>query len=649
MKRALSILLASLLLASSLVSCGNSGNGSEKETTAETNSLETTAPNTEAHETASPDENTSYDTTKITENGVAKAHIVLPDGASAKEQTAAEELAYHIKLVSNADVTVANAVGADSLPIIIATPDSLPELEELFPEDLAWIRDTGEVGDKERWGSDGFAVKQLDGKIYIFGATPSGVLNGVYDFIEENLDLIWIRSGEEGIIYDEMPTIDIVKADYREKSPFEIRYTAYSDAPVYIRNKHNTTSRPYGNVHTALVLLHESPTFDPNETEYYETHSNGTPLTIASTRQLNYWSELTANTVADSVIAILDGYTEIDRPSYITVSQTDMGWVSGVYPEQTLPFEYAPGKFVSPDDPTYLSTVLFTFINRVARRVAEKYPDVTINTLAYEWSIKPPVCEIEDNVSVWFCQYHEDFTKDSFAETLTENESDVDLDVQEALYYEEWVEKHPNVLIYSYYFCHYIQGWYERPLWDRMSDDLRYYAEHGGVGVFTDGTVNDTWTTNFDWTTAYRSGYPADHPLHITHEDAYAMNILSYWLFFKLCWNPYEDVDALIAYFCDKVYGDASPYMQEYYRLLGDGWNVGGELIPLEFNAKINLIRDAQYYFDYFIGVETDNGVNIYAAIQESLTKAWEAADDRAKKFIRPAYEAFTDWERFIQ
>ncbi len=220
MKRTLSLILASLILASSLVSCGNSENGSQKETTAETNSLETTAPNTEAHETASPDPTLSYDTTKITENGVAKAHIVLLDHASDKEKTAAEELAYHIKLVSGADVTVANAVGADSLPIIIATPESLPELETLFADDLAWLRQLSEEGTDTRYGDDGFAIRMLNGKLYIFGTTAKGALNGVYDFIEENMGILWTRTeANNGTIYVEQPTVTVKKVDYAEKIP----------------------------------------------------------------------------------------------------------------------------------------------------------------------------------------------------------------------------------------------------------------------------------------------------------------------------------------------------------------------------------------------------------------------------------------------
>ena len=140
MKRMLSLILAALLLASTLTACGET---TVKETSAETKvpatqAPATDAPATNAPETDAPEASYSYDTSLITENGMAKAHIVLPDGASADEQTAANELALHIKLVSGgAEVAVVNAAQTDSLPIIIGTPDTVPELEALFPEDIA--------------------------------------------------------------------------------------------------------------------------------------------------------------------------------------------------------------------------------------------------------------------------------------------------------------------------------------------------------------------------------------------------------------------------------------------------------------------------------------------------------------------------------
>ncbi len=174
-------------------------------------------------------------------------------------------------------------------------------------------------------------------------------------------------------------------------------------------------------------------------------------------------------------------------------------------------------------------------------------------------------------------------------------------------------------------------------------------AEDGVYGTTTCGHYNDLSDSNYGWTLAGRNGYPADSPYHWTYADGADMNLLSVWLFLKLGWNPYEDVDALIVEFCDKVYGDASDEMQEYYSLLTMGWNEGAAIIPTEFNARIQLFFDASYYLNYFLDVETEDGVHILSALKDALTRAYEAADDKAKEFIRRPYECFRDWEQFLE
>ena len=110
------------------------------------------------------------------------------------------------------------------------------------------------------------------------------------------------------------------------------------------------------------------------------------------------------------------------------------------------------------------------------------------------------------------------------------------------------------------------------------------------------------------------------------------MNLLSVWLFLKLGWDPYEDVDALIDEFCDKVYGDAAPYMKEYYDLVYKGWNYSAtEILPYEFNAKIKWNISQDYYLNYFLDIETDDGVYILDALTAAITKAYEAADEKTK------------------
>ncbi len=662
MKRTISLILAALMLASSMTACGNTAGKTEPD---ETNPVETNAPATDAPETDAPDTNSpetdpveteaptpSYDTSLITENGVAKAHIVLLDGASDFEKTAADELALHIKLVSGADVTVTNAALDDSLPIIIATPDSLPELETLFPEDLAWLRllaeEPNEKGIIRRYGDDGFAIRQANGKIYIFGANAIGAMNGVYDFIEENMDVIWIGNTDDGIIYDEMPTINVVKADYREKSPFSLSWV---DGNFFRRNKIYPHTHPYGGDANVKSLILDSPLYDPNVTEYWDTNGLGEHVSAEQSKQINFWSPLTAEVIAARVIQHLGEFSEEDRPQYYNVCMEDI-YDPSVYPAMTEPFEYAPGQFVDPGDSAYMSTVYFTFINRVAKIVGNQYPDVYINTLAYMWATQSPKCELEENVSVWFCPYNEDYTQDSFAVALAEAEAGTSTTLAslEAKYYEEWINDHPAtpMLIYNYYMIHYVLGWYERPIWHRLSDNFHYYAETGVIGHYTCGHPAEGSSTVYKWTEAARGG-DAD-AITFTYGDGWSMNLLTMWILYKLQWNPYEDVDALIDEFCDKVYGDAAPYMKEYYDLLEIGWNYGAEIIPYEFNAKITITRDAEYYFMYFMDFELEDGTYYLDAVTEALTKAWEAADDKTKEFIRYPYEVFSGgWERFVE
>ncbi len=661
MKRTLSLILAALLLASSMTACGDGETNETKKS--ETQAVETDAPDTnppatEAPETESPAP--SYDTSLITENGIAKAHIVLPEGASDIEKTAADELALHVKLVSGADIAVTDTAAEDSLPIIIATPDSLPELETLFPEDLAWLRITEEQSENGRskfYGDDGFAIRTHNGRIYIFGTNAVGSLNGTYDFIEENLDVIWVGATDAGIIYDEMPTISVLKTDYREKSPFTIS-TRGADGGIYLqRNKQYVTEYPYGPDANVKNLVLNSPIYDPDIREYWDTDTAGNHLAPSAThawydtvsaglsKQINFWSQLTADTVAASVIAQLDAMDDADRPLYFNVCMEDV-YSPYVAPEITEPFEYAPGQFVNPSDPDYISTVYFTFINRVARKVAEKYPDVYINTLAYVFATGSPRCELEKNVSIWFAPIAEDYTQESFAVALAEMEAgDNNGASVEARYLYDWLKNFPDtpIMIYNYYFCSYVQGLYERPIWYRLQNDFQFFAENGVIGTTICGAPSEGSTTAYNY---QRDRFAADA---FTFGDGYNMNLMTLWIYYKLLWNPYEDVDALIVEFCDKVYGEASDEMQEYYALLCKGWSYGStEILPYEFNAKIRWNFDQQYYYDYFLDIETDDGVYILDALKDAITRAYEAADDKAKEFIRRPYELYQDWAKVL-
>jgi hypothetical protein len=267
----------------------------------------------------------------------------------------------------------------------------------------------------------------------------------------------------------------------------------------------------------------------------------------------------------------------------------------------------------------------------VADQVAEKYPDVMLHTYAYYQTLNPPRCELRDNIAVVFCTINEDLTQPYNEPHGQYPELDWEM-------LQKWLEKTDKLIMYGYYGCCYTAGWYERPIWDRMQDDLQYYASKGLIGLLPCGyydTPTDYILDRFNW--------------GCTIEDVWDTNMLTYWLLAKLAWNPYEDVDALIEYFCDKVYRDAADEMMEYYRILKMGWDDGAETLYSMFNANIRWNSPTMDIYYNFLDTTVDD-IYIIEGLGEALDKAWEAADDRAKEFIARRRECLTvdAWEGFL-
>ena len=73
------MILAALLLSSFLTACGGT---TPSETDGSTTAVETKAPETDPVATDAPTPESSYDTSLVTENGIAKAHVVVAENAT---------------------------------------------------------------------------------------------------------------------------------------------------------------------------------------------------------------------------------------------------------------------------------------------------------------------------------------------------------------------------------------------------------------------------------------------------------------------------------------------------------------------------------------------------------------------------------------
>ena len=523
---------------------------------------------------------------------------------------------------------------AGGIRIVVATPESYPALATMFKDDIEWLSDIGNPGDTERYGDDGFAIRQDGNTIYIFGKTAGGALNGVHDFIEENMGVLWIRADENnGLLYDKMTTITASSVNYREKSPFQIRGwhlcgfgedgTEHSDEKTEImmsRNKLNAKFAEFMNqykwswqasiglepVNLGHVLKHwvvNSPSYDPNETEYWNTDESG-DLTVATAKQVNFWSKQTADTITEGVKKFLET-TDIN---YVGIGIEDSDICT---PSSNQPFDYVTYETISvaeaesriaagsttvvyPDDPAYLSTVYYTFLNYIAKKVDEVYPNVTIATFAYTFTERPPLCDLEDNILVVFAPVDEDVTQPITTDKIGPNNL-----IHRNI--EGWKKITRNMAFYNYYGSFTPSASYERPIADRIQADLQYYSENGFAGLLPEGTADSGSGSN-----------------------SWSMNALTFWLYSKLAWNPDENINALIVEFCDKAYGDASEAMQEYYALVKLGWDKGKDGVNVKWYHPLDV------YMSNFVlnsGLTDD--------MQAALDKAFEMAEGTAKERIR--------------
>ncbi len=574
-------------------------------------------------------QNKKLETLELTRQGEPNGVIAIPENASQLEEYAARELADHVKLVSGATISIVNgepdtkAMKKDEVMICLATPESYNELSKRYADDLAFLA-----------GSDGFAVRQKGNIIYIFGENAGGTLNGVYDFIESNLGVLWTRAIKLGTLYDPMPTITAQKVDYREKSPFNIRGwhlcgfgpegQAHSDPGTEImlsRNKLNGKFAEFGNLafwdwqksigiepvnlgHSLHHWLRTSLYYQGLEKERQDAcwNTDGLGNPIEGFGHLNFWNPDVAIAIADSLNAFLE---ERDI-NYIGVGIEDTADFKQV-PEEREPFEYAPGQFVQPGDEKFLSTVFYAFMNDVARMVRAEHPEAKLTTFAYLFTETPPYIELEENITIVIAPIFEDM-KYSVADDSCYRNSLIKDNML------EWEKSTKNVFVYNYYGCYpNAHDDFERPISKRIQEDLRFYRELGFTGLLPEG--------------------------HVDNEvDLWAVGTLTMWLYSKLAWNPDADIEALTRHFCEKAYGAAAEDMFLYYHLLQETWDnnaapvskLTGRDNPVSWNTPTT------YFVKYFYGDKAHN-----ALMGDALIRAWEKADDLQKQRIEPIKKAF--------
>jgi hypothetical protein len=359
------------------------------------------------------------------------------------------------------------------------------------------------------------------------GGRPRGTLYAVSRFLQDQGNVRWWTPWASRV--PRQPDFKVGTLNLRERPAFEYRepfwYPAFNPQWA-VRNRSNGQSanipadlggciRYKGFVHTFYPLVPPEQHFTNHPDWFSELKGQRT----TKHAQLCLTNPKLREFALDRVKQWL---RESPEAGILSVSQND--WYGACECEKCKALDQAEGSHAG---------TLLDFVNYIAERIEPEFPKVAIDTLAYQYTRKPPkTIKPRPNVIVRLCSI-----ECNFREPLDHpvNASFAD-DIR------GWAKICDRLYIWDYTtdFAHYVQP---HPNYYALGPNLRFFQNNHVRGVFEQG--------------AYQS-----------HGSEFAE--LRAWVLAQLLWNPKLDDRALIQEFLQGYYGEAAPHLARYLDLMYD-------------------------------------------------------------------------------
>ena len=308
----------------------------------------------------------------LAEGGIPRAQIVLPEGASAVEEYAAEELRRHLNAIAGA--------GPYSWPTNRAHEGggSVISLNDPAGAQAAGL-DVAELA----LGPEAFHLETRGNTLYILGGSPRGLLYGVYELLE-SLGCRWFTPEITQIPH--CPTCTLPPLCKTMAPAFEFRdmFNWEGSDPVWwARNRLNGWYTPvpeylgghidYGLfVHTFYTLLPPEEFFTDHP-EYYSE--------IDGVRRHEMGQLCLSNPEVLRLVSarVLERMRANPRATIFSVSQND--WAGPCACPRCAAMVAEEGAQSGP---------LLRFVNAVAEATSREFPHKLIDTLAYWYTLDAP-------------------------------------------------------------------------------------------------------------------------------------------------------------------------------------------------------------------------------------------------------------------
>jgi len=445
------------------------------------------------------------DALRLVVDGRSDYRIVTPRDPSFDDKRAADELQAMIRQISGAE-----------LPIV-TDREPLTEHEII----LGRNRHAGRLRARapySRLGREGFTIRTVGEHLVIAGGPERGVLYGVYALLEKHVGCRWFTPTVSRIPSARTIVIPAI-GDDTQVPAFAYRQVYYAecnDRDFCVHNRLNVLpsaeprdivgpqeSPGNGLAHTFFSLCPPDKYFATHPEYFGMWDGQRTPAQLCLTNP-------------DVVVVVAESLRKLMQANpqarIWNVSQMDNG----------QPCTCPECKALDDLEGGHAATII-----DFANRVAAHFPDKTISTLVYWYSMVPPnTVRPASNVQLIYC---------------------VDGDFRGPVgpSFEAFAAMAPELWIW--YYCipcqNIIAPW---PNLLSMQHDMQHFTGHGARGIFVEGS----------------------------YEPGSEFAELRTYLLAKLLWDQDFDVDAGIDEFLEAYYGPAAPMLREYidtmYRALTD-------------------------------------------------------------------------------
>lgn len=454
----------------------------------------------------------------LAKDGETEYVIVIAADAIPAEKTAARELAGTLKQVTGAEFAV------------VSERQAAPGTRQILVGPSNRARS---VAPDVNWGSlaaDETVVRTAGNTLIMAGGRPRGTLYAVYTFLEDTAGCRWWTPTESTI--PNKPTLSVPPLNIRHAPKFVSREAFYRfpiEDPIFasrlkLNGHFSPITEEYGGHMGFIGFVHTFYAWVPPD-KHFAAHPEWFSL-INGKRTTQHAQLCLTNPelLKEMTRVVLEKIGENPSLGLISVSQNDCH--NPCQCDKCRALAEAEGSEAGP---------LIAFVNAVAEEVEKKYPNVLVETLAYQYTRKPPkTLKPRKNVVVRLCSIECDFSQPLNSDPNATFRDDI----------LGWKAIAPNLFIWNYVtdFAAYIQP---HPNMAALAPDLRFFADSNVIGVFEQG---DCFTTVGDFVR------------------------LRNWVIAHLLWDPSRDQNALVREFAAGYYGPAAKQMLSYLRLVENAW-----------------------------------------------------------------------------